>query len=503
MHAAIQRPEMLEFLLQQGADINRVSSEGTPLMVAASYGNMDSIKVLLKHGASIETADKNLSALASSLRNFSIFKLLLEYGADPNIPNGAANVLWRAITTPLREYVDEYTGGDEGNYETVKLLVDHGADIRVRGRHFNETLLHATALYGQADIAKLLIDKGLDVNVTDKRGYTPLYWSLSYDTSEFIGYMGPEKMLAKRTHNAVTQLLLDRGATLDERVSKYTPWSGNTALVSDWLDSGVLGMGVNVDKRDPYSRTPLHVAAGNGNLELIKLLLSKGADINAESEEVKWIKNPTKTTPLVYVILGNYPRSTFMEKDGNIEVVKYLLDQGADPNYRSRGKPLFHIVINSFAHSKNDAPAVAKLLLAHGVDVDVKDDDGNSALLSTYSTDLETGAMKFLVEHGANVNARYENGNTKLIYTASAATIQPELIEWLLSVGADRTIKNSEGETALDKALQNKERIVKSLDRLQTLGAVDNYEDKKNIEESIKREKEGLAKNARVIELLR
>jgi hypothetical protein len=72
-----------------------------------------------------------------------------------------------------------------------------------------------------------------------------------------------------------------------------------------------------INKADEYGLMPLHYAVGGGNVEIVKLLLGKGADVNAK----EWYEDKT---PLHYAVEG-----------GNVEIVKLLLDKGANVNARN------------------------------------------------------------------------------------------------------------------------------------------------------------------------
>lgn len=89
--------------------------------------------------------------------------------------------------------------------------------------------------------------------------------------------------------------------------------SGNVAVVKKYLDNGV-----NVNDQF-FAWSALHISANKGQLEVVKLLVERGADLN--------YKHPiTKATPLAMAAM-----------DGYTEIVDYLLSKGADPNIKMRG----------------------------------------------------------------------------------------------------------------------------------------------------------------------
>jgi ankyrin repeat protein len=105
-----------------------------------------------------------------------------------------------------------------------------------------------------------------------------------------------------------------------------------------------------------------------------------------------------------------------------------------------------------------------RLLLDHGADVDLKDNDGNTALLvsagagpySPAGAVYTTNPVKLLLELGANIQARNNNGDTALILAASLGGYEDAAtVSLLLARGADIRARNKQGQTALDLALKH------------------------------------------------
>jgi ankyrin repeat protein len=179
-----------------------------------------------------------------------------------------------------------------------------------------------------------------------------------------------------------------------------------------------------VNAPDQAGNTPLHHAAAFGSLATMKLLLDKGADVNA--------KNKRASTPLHWAI-PNEPKA------------KMLLDRGADVNKRQADgrTPLYNVA------SAGNANSILKLLLERGADPNLATANGQTPLMAAAGRgDVE--AIRLLTAKKADVNAQNGAGATSLM--AAAASRNSSAVKMLLELNADPNVLTKKNESALSNA---------------------------------------------------
>jgi ankyrin repeat protein len=190
--------------------------------------------------------------------------------------------------------------------------------------------------------------------------------------------------------------------------------------------------------------TPLVRAIWAQNLDEVRSLLAQGVEVDVYDEGV------------YMTALGAAVES------GRIEFVQALLHAGADPNFRSPGGRAA-LISGRMALMSLDAdatPEIVRLLVASGAQVNLKDNDGNSALHSA-ATVAKVEVLRALLEAGAVVNARNGVGITALMCAAQHG--RADIVKALLWAGADLHMKNEGGVTALKIAEGNEHQKVVAL----------------------------------------
>ena len=186
------------------------------------------------------------------------------------------------------------------------------------------------------------------------------------------------------------------------------------ALVESLIEKGT-SVNVRFD-----NVTLLHVAAEMGSLPMAKLLIDKGADVNAK------ITDGDGRTPL-HLVTG---------LSGNLPMAKLLIDKGADVNDKDEdGYTPLH-----FAVTEDNLP-MAKLLIDSGANVNDKTENSGTAALHWAAIRNNLPMAKLLIDSGANVNDKITDGYTPLHF--AARQMNGMLVDMLMQVGAVESASNN------------------------------------------------------------
>lgn len=297
-----------------------------------------------------------------------------------------------------------------GNYPLACFLVNNGVDINARDGVQDGTPLHyAARAFEPSDsnmkIMDLLLKNGADTKATDGEGNTPLHFASVHNIPtllregvniEALNGMGRTRLhaAARRANSYQTvELLLNNGA--------------------------------NVGARNPHNRyTPLHEAIeseldGQPSLEIITLLLDRGANIEASAEG--------GCTPFVLAIRRQPEDAIF------VSLITLLLDRGANINVSDEHGMTPLLVAASEPRKKDLIP----LLLERGANIEARDKERETVLhLGLAHGELDLGLLNLLLDRGANIEAQNKAGNTALHIAMKKKGAEVEVIRLLLARGA-------------------------------------------------------------------
>ncbi|HTR00272.1 MAG TPA: ankyrin repeat domain-containing protein [Candidatus Acidoferrum sp.] len=410
---------------------------------------------------------------------------LLKAGADVN------------ISTPLGVTALKLAIGN-GSEAMTKLLLDAGARANTL-EPSGESLLMTAAAVGVPGVVKTMLAHGADVNFRDA----------TYAQSALM-------IAAREGHTDIADLLLKAGADVNAKTTVFPApaFIKPNSVPGFGFGVGILRGGPPADRgrREPQAggMTPLLYAARQGHVDVAKLLLAHGAELNAREANDIWpllmaISNDNMTMAEFLLqqkgVLINgqdwYGRSPIWEavnvrnlyvhnatfvngidRAPVLELIKHLLDAGADPNVRTKEAPPVrqHLLpitgtlewVDFTGQTPFLAAAYAgdvtvmKLLLQYKADPKIETFRGTSALMAAagvnwvYAQTWTEGepqlleAVKLCKSLGMDVNQKNSMGVTALMGAANRGS--DSIIKYLVDQGADVTTQDNEHRTALDWA---------------------------------------------------
>jgi ankyrin repeat protein len=432
----------VETLIKLGFDVNKKDSEGLTLLhVASKLRKLQEVKLLLSNGADIEASDKDgctplYYACTSSYSNYDVVKYLIDNGAlvnsksnDNSTPLHAAAASWdyRAVELLIKKGADVNSvtkSGDtplhravvgnwlekpvDENKKTIKILVDSGADPRCRGNPFtpieealssNDTeiadylikmininakdsfgdlLIHRAVSVNDFKMVKLLIENGADINIKDEQGRTPLHVA----------------RLEEDEHKEIIKLLEEKGAIDEGKEEKIIECPGPTEEEVLKRVKEMIASGKDINLKDEYGRTELHMATVWGKENVVKFLIENHADLNPYDED--------GFTPLHYALFNGY-----------FQIAKLLIENGADVNGRNKktGDTPLHYAIY---HKGEGAYNFIQYLLEKGADINSQDDYGDTPLHRAVRQE-DVNMVELLIKEKPNLNIPDKPRDTPLI----------------------------------------------------------------------------------------
>jgi uncharacterized protein len=449
---------VIEMLLKAGADANAPALTGvTPVMMAASSGNADAIKSLADHDANLNAKEATYGQtplmFAAANNHSDAVKLLIERGADPNLatkvrtpparrggPPGqrqggqAQNVPGQAGSRGQRGAAP--APGPEGNAPPPVAQATGATNQQQRSANEDEppepqepmggltALLYATR-QGHFETVRTLLDAGVDINQVSADKTTPVMMAII------------------NGHFDLGMYLLERGAN-----PKLATVAGGTPLYRvidlQWAPKSFYPQPNARQEKITY-------------LELMKVLLTRGADPNARLAAQLWY------TGYGFELDGVEPAGATpfwrAAQVGDVDAMKLLVGQGADPNIATNEGVTPLLVATGDGYHGNDAvtvpygrmPAVKYLVEECHADVNATDKKAGESTVTTHTnsrayTPIHSAAARgdnemilYLVSKGARVDMVGKNGLTAAdMANGPRERIQPfpETIKLLISLGS-------------------------------------------------------------------
>ncbi len=450
-----------------------MSMPGNSLVDAVRSGNRAAALAMISQGANVNEPEPNGTTplhYASYNEDIDLVERLIKAGAKVSVVNDFGS-------TPMAE------AAAVGNAKIIEMLLKAGADVNSRNRE-GQTALMAVARTGRVDAARLLLDAGAEVNATEQwGGQSALMWAAAQKQPAMV------KLLIE--HRADVNA---RGAVRDwqrritaETRPKDMDRGGFTPLLYASREGcaecarHLVEGGANVDITDPNRQSPLVLALINMRFDTAAYLISAGADVD------KW--DLYGRTPLFAAVdVGTLPRGgrpdiPTPDETAALQIIKMLLDKGANPNIQLKLRPPFRAVIldrgsdNAIltigatpllrASKAGDNPDAIRLLLDHGALVNLPNSLGITPLMTAagmghsdnasrgkFNTDEDgVKAAEILLKAGADIHARNNEGQTALHSAAQKGW--NKVITFLVENGIALEATDVGGRTALDFARGN------------------------------------------------
>ena len=258
----------------------------------------------------------------------------------------------------------------EGHMETVRALVESGADVNLISAGDRISPMVEAIMNGHYDVAKYLLDKGADPNLAAVTGLTALYATIDAQWAPNAWYPQPNVHQEKITYLELMEALLDKGADPNAKINEKL-WFRSFTNDYTWVD--------------PAGATSFWRAAQSSDIKAMRLLVARGADPK--------LATPAGETPLHAAAgIGWAANWSVNAPYPAIEAVKYCVELGNDVNTSdNRGYTALH---GAAYLGKND---MVNYLVEKGAKVDVKSRAGDSP------ADMANGPTRFGQPHPETV----------------------------------------------------------------------------------------------------
>ncbi|XP_061191633.1 serine/threonine-protein phosphatase 6 regulatory ankyrin repeat subunit B-like [Saccostrea echinata] len=491
----------LSFLYDKGLDIDALTNLGKCVLHIACYSaNYDVSRYLAeKYKKFLHIIDKRGHTVlhdASFGGNVDIFKLLITKGLDINCVEHNGKTVLHICCYKARKGMCEYL---VENYP-------HLLDIKDNNGH---TVLHDACIGGRVDIVDFLVTKGMNIkavtniedlnentyprnsemsqflkkgnNINATGGKTVLHISCLCSRRQMCVYLVqcyPQLMEIKdnagRTvlHDAclggnvgILSFLLSKGmdinalTTLGNSVLNMSCISAKY-IVCEYLVNYFPHL-LNVINKDGYSC--LHLSAAGGNVDILKLFLRKGMDINSVGKSGKTVLGIScrfAQSEMCYFLSENYAHLKEIKDNegqtalhdacwgGDVNIFTFLLGEGLDINaLTDKGETLLHFACESGKYSLCEC-----LIFNHSHLLNQKDDFGYTVLhLAATSGNIDV--VKLLREKGLDMMSVGLNGKTVL--HLSSMNSRKEMCKYILQYYPQlKNIRDEDGHTALHDACE-------------------------------------------------
>jgi hypothetical protein len=460
-----ENTQIIKKILNKGASVNARNKTGdTPLTIATRLNNEAAGLILLSHDADIFASNANgesplfltfpiedddphglrqwlLNSHTLSARD-GLGNTALHYLAQWRYDTWIPAIIMMGANTEAANATGEtplFSAVKQNSPSTINVLVENGAILAARDT-LGHTLLHAAVRWDAIHSAETLLDYGLNINSHALNGKTPLHDSIRWWVHE------------------MENLLLRRGADIEIRDA-----DGNTPFIEAVLAGNPATMenlarrGADINTRNFQGDTALHLTAAMDRIDLSTQLLTWGVSIHARNAQDRTPLQTafTNSPRLIGLFLtgdrlnspddyGSSPLHIAVQERVPVSFINTIIEMGARlSSVDAEGRTPVRLAVDL------DLPQTAKILADSGSDVFFSARDGRSAAEVSLGKGDE---MIMALFSGNAIHSRDSSGNTILHFAARHGN--SSVISLLLSLGAERDVRNIAAESPVDIALR-------------------------------------------------
>ena len=331
---------------------------------------------------------------------------------------------------------------DEGDFDSIRLMLENGANPDSRYESGQSFLFLAAMRKNYATVANLFLEKGANIDLQDKNGYSVLMVASYFNQTESAKFLVENNadrdlqnndgstalMMASQNGNLeIVTALVSKGAKLNLRNKAgfsalfIAILHGHNEIVEFLARQHGTDINFGLDNADPL----LMLAIEPNNIEVIKILLKYQADVTLKNQygltalDVALINRNEEIAELLIEHGGNDLNSAnlaqktallFALESGQLKTAKLLIQKGADLNLTDQtGFPPISYALHSV-----DNLEILELLLKNGANVNITNESGLSPLMQAVSQGNNIETVKLLLKYGANPEWKDVNGKTIL-----------------------------------------------------------------------------------------
>lgn len=459
--------DIVKLLLSKGADINSIHyGSRSVLNFAVQSGNivllkylqsktctkgdiplmfdsymsksLDMVKLFNKPSELISTDYLGMSHLHFAVLsgNIGIVKYVLKYYKNVNAKN---EKIIEYQKTPLS------IAFHEGYLEIIELLIENGANLEKD----LDKYIRWTLEYGHTEVLQFLIDKGVELNYTYQNGYRSIHYAVSGNKKTFKLFLSKCNNIHEKTANG-------------EQPIHLAAENRDISILKILIENGA-----NVNSITEEGKTPIFYAIKSSCYDGLKLLYKNGADLNRED---RFGNLPIHISCNNWFVPYRY--------DYNTDILKFLIQNGSDLTHRNKKglQPIhfsiknkniviFRLLLDFYIKNKilkvleneyffyaamNGSPQIIEEFVLLGIDINQVDFDGNTALYHSLKADGLDNTKKVL-SLGGDINYKNLSGNTIVDSIIKENndynfSYNSELITWFIKNGA---LKGSETKYSL------------------------------------------------------